>query len=572
MRRILAASAIAAAATSIPLLEPFTLTLPNASIPNATLPFNCSNLGTSLAFTAPSGRVTTVLPFLTQDFTRSRGADGAEVLIPAGAPYFAAHFAPTELGEHSYAQARAPRGVAPLNGSFACAGGPAVAGDGFARVAPSGAYFTLDGARAFWLVGENMAWSGCYPYFNGSCAFDDEAGGTFMYDRLLPALAAVGGNWIRLWVGPSLVREVDMGGERSSFLGLALQGLGAAFGEYSLAAAWRLDYVVALARSLGVKITLVAEAQQSFAPAEFWEASAYNAANGGPLSAPDDLWAAPLVAAELAQRWDFLVARLVHSSSIFSFELQNEAQDWPGGFSPAALAVQLGLLERLREGDGYGHMVESSFSGKGGSGPQIAAFNSDPRVAFTSVHAYPNPDFQLPCDVAATVWRAVAPSARALGKPCFLEEFGASYLGPYQHALDPAGVGLRTGSWASLVGGAAGAAMQWYWAEMDALRTYSQLAGAAAVSRALAGPLLALAWAPWPGALAAPAALAGWGVGSDRATNASAAVLAYACVRGEGGALPRRPRLRYSHTHRLSARALSLLAGTPRTSRSAAPR
>ena len=91
-------------------------------------------------------------------------------------------------------------------------------------------------------------------------------------------------------------------------------------------------------------------------------------------------------------------------------------------------------------------------------------------------------------------------------------------------------MGLRTGSWASLVGGAAGAAMQWYWAEMDALRTYGQLAGAAAVSRELGGQLLALAGAPWPGAFAAPAALAGWGVGSDRATNASAAVLAYACV------------------------------------------
>ena len=541
-----AGAVAASAATPTPLLEPFTLTVPNASIPNASQPFNSSNLGTALAFTAPSGRVTTVLPYLTQDFIRSRGAGGAEVLVPAGAPYFAARFAPTELGQHAYAQARAPRGVPPLSGSFTCAGGPAVAGDGFARVAPGGTYFTLDGARAFWLVGENMAWAGCYPYFNGSCAFDDEAGGTYMYDRLLPALAAIGGNWIRLWVGPSLVREVDMSGERSSFLGLALQGLGAAFGEYSLAAAWRIDYVVALARSLGVKITLVAEAQQSFAPEAFWNASAYNAANGGPLASPADLWAAPPVAAELAQRWDYLVARLAHSSSIFSWELQNEAQDWPGGFSPAALAVQLALLQRLRDGDGYGHMAESSFSGKAGSAPQVAAFNSDPRVAFTSLHAYPNPDFSQPCDVAATVWRAVAPSARALRKPAFLEEFGASYLGPDQHALDPAGVGLRTGSWASLVGGAAGTAMQWYWAEMDALRTYSQLAGAAAASRALAAPLLALAWAPWPGAFDAPAALAGWSVGSDRATNASAAVLAYACVcvwggGGEGArALPRR--------------------------------
>jgi hypothetical protein len=140
------------------------------------------------------------------------------------------------------------------------------------------------------------------------------------------------------------------------------------------------------------------------------------------------------VVAELGQRWDYIVARYGSSSSVFSWELQNEANDWPGKFSAAALAVQLALLQRIQAQDAYGHPVQSSFSGVPGSAAEMDAFQKDPRVAFTVVHAYPNPAFSLPCDVAATVWKLVAPLARAYAKPSFLQEFGASSAGPAGHS------------------------------------------------------------------------------------------------------------------------------------------
>jgi hypothetical protein len=516
------------AGTAVPLLEPFTLTLPNASIPNASLPFNCTNLNTAIVFTSPSGRTITALPFFTQDFVRTQSPGGDEVLSPAGAPYFAARFAPAEAGLHTYRQVGAPAGVPPLNGTFACAGGPARPGDGFARVARGGAHFTLNDSEAFWLVGENMAWAGCWPYFNGSCAIDNVRGGTYAFDRLLARLASVGGNWIRLWLGPSLVRNPTLNGEVGSFLGMALLSMGAPFASYNLAAAWRINYVIDLARALGVKVTVVLEAQQTFDL--FWGDSAYNAANGGPLEDASALWASAPAVAEFEQRWDYTVSRYAHSSSVFSWELQNESNDWPGKFSAAALAVQLGLLARIRALDPYHHLVQNSFSGVSGSAAQIDAFQSDPRVAFTVVHAYPNPAFTLPCDVAATVWRMVAPLARRYAKPSFLEEFGASYVGPEQHALDPRGVGLRTGAWASLVGGAAGTAMQWYWAEVETLDTYSQLSGAGAVARLLARELLAADWASTPGAFSPPAAAAhaGWTLGRAPNGTQPLGLLAYA--------------------------------------------
>ena len=518
----------AATASTVPLLEPFTLVLPNASIPNASLPFNSSNLGTAVAFTAPSGRVVTALPFLTQDFARTQTPGGDEVLTPTGAPFFAARFAPTEEGVHAYAQLGAPAGVAPLSGTLTCAGGPLRQGDGFARVAAGGAYFTLDNSSALWLVGENMAWAGCWPYFNNSCAFDNVTGGSYAFDRLLPRLAQAGGNWIRLWLGPSLARNPALFGETGSFLGMSLASMGASFGSYNLAAAWRVNHVVDLARSLGVKITAVLEAQQAFSL--FWNESTYNVANGGPISDASAVWASGAAVAELEQRWDYVISRYGYSSSIFSWELQNEANDWPGKFSASALAVQLGLMARIQARDAYGHLVQSSFSGEPGSAAEIDAFQRDPRVAFTVVHAYPNPAFSLPCDVAASVWEMVTPLAKRYAKPSFLEEFGASYLGPEQHSLDPKGVGLRTGAWASLMGGAAASAMQWYWAEMDSLNTYGQLSGAAAASRRLARVLLAADWAPAPGTATPSSATArmGWTLGRARGSGEPMGLLAYA--------------------------------------------
>ena len=239
MRLPLHALLLACAASDVLLLEPFTLPLPPAAVPATATPFDSASLQTAVAFTAPSGRVIRALPFLTQDFARSQGAAGEEILFNASVPYFAVRLAPQELGEYAYAQTFAggapPPGVVPLApGSFTCAGGPARAGDGFAKAANS--RFTLDGANSFFLVGENMAWPGAWPYFNGSARYDNASGASYMYDRFLPKLAAAGGNWIRLWLGPSLVRDVAWDGEQGSFLALALAGK-ARFGEYNLAAA-----------------------------------------------------------------------------------------------------------------------------------------------------------------------------------------------------------------------------------------------------------------------------------------------------------------------------------------------
>lgn len=290
------------------------------------------------------------------------------------------------------------------------------------------------------------------------------------------------------------------------------------FGSYNLEAAWRIEYVVELCRTLGIKISMVLETSQCLSNKgswAFWDACYFNAANGGPLSAPEEVFTNPASLGEFAARATYLVARWGYSTSIFSWELQNEADDWAGGYNGAALAASLGLSSLLHSNDPYGHMVDNSFGGTGPSSGPIHDFEVDPGTAFTTVHAYNMGD------VAATVWGTVTPHSEALGKPCFMEEFGSDWRGPYQHQDDPLGVGMHSGAWASLVGLGAGTAMQWFWAETDTLGTYGRLTGAATLSRALAAPLFQFHWSIWNGALNSTNVLAGWSVGTVAAAAAA---------------------------------------------------
>ena len=364
--------------------------------PSNATPFDAASLGTWLEVTPPGGgAAVSVVPFYTAAFVRSRNAtSGEEILTPSGgAPGFAARFSPRVLGTHAFAQkflvTPPPAWLAPVQGTFECVAAGAIAGDGFARVDKRrGTYFTLDGESAFFLVGENMAWSGVWPYFPGSSQWSNGTGGTYAFDRWVPSLAAAGGNFIRLWLGPSLVRQPEWLGERGTMLGLALMGSddgSAVFGEYNLAAAWRVDYIVELCRRLGVKIALVLDAQQAFCELPgtwcFWNASTYNVANNGPLSDPSTYYTTQATLFELRQRWAYVVSRWGYSTSIFSWELANENDDWPA-WGPACVAQQAALASWLPTIDVNNHMVDDSFSGS----RLIKGFEDQPQVAFTSVH------------------------------------------------------------------------------------------------------------------------------------------------------------------------------------------
>lgn len=297
--------------------------------------------------------------------------------------------------------------------------------------------------------------AGVWPYYNGSSAFSNGTGGTFMYDRYLQKLAAAGGNYIRLWVCPSLVSEPTYDGEQASMLGLGLGAL-VPFGTYNLEAAWRGDYIVERARALGIKITVVLITTQELCDPGvwcFWEQSSWNVANGGPLADPASLWTDGASLAELRQRWRFVLARWAYATSVFSWELSNENEGF-AGWGPVAADAQLALASFVSAHDAYGHLIDNSFMG---DGADAQAMEMSPLIAFSSAHIYNAPDF------ASAVWDSVTPRVPRYAKPAFLQEFGASWKGPLEHELDPTGVAMHSAAWASAVGLGAGTGMQWWW-------------------------------------------------------------------------------------------------------------
>ena len=288
------------------------------------IPGNTSGLfnGTELrtrsrcVFTTPSGMTSIATPFAYQEFERNDDAnEDDDSLTPVGPVHFRARFMPTEVGKHRFHCEFGQQ----LRGTFHVAGHSALPSS--PRVSANHQHFERchdgNGLRSdemrctpMWLVGENIGWGGAWPYHRGSELQSNGSGLSALrfYERVLPKLAGVGGNYFRLWLGPSLVRDVRRAtwndGRPSTFSALCLHCRTRRFGAYSLEAAWRLDRILTLARELRVSALLTLESFQAccvppkpsrHAPANpediaivgcWWDESAFNERNGGPLFRP----------------------------------------------------------------------------------------------------------------------------------------------------------------------------------------------------------------------------------------------------------------------------------------------
>jgi len=69
----------------------------------------------------------------------------------------------------------------------------------------------------------------------------------------------------------------------------------------------------------------------------------YWSGNGGPLSDPKEWWSSTAIQSELEQRLQYAVSRYGHATSLFSWQLFNEWNDWPG-FPANDLTLAVSLL------------------------------------------------------------------------------------------------------------------------------------------------------------------------------------------------------------------------------------
>lgn len=103
-------------------------------------------------------------------------------------------------------------------------------------------------------------------------------------------------------------------------------------GRYNMASAWKLDYLVDLAHLRGLRIVLCFETTRPFQEIPSregldWRSNPYNAANGGPLTSPEQFFSNNEAEDYYKRKLRYIIARWGYSSDVLAWQLFNEI-DW----------------------------------------------------------------------------------------------------------------------------------------------------------------------------------------------------------------------------------------------------
>jgi hypothetical protein len=422
-----------------------------------TNPFDPDEVSVQGHFKGPDGSETIVDGFYFQDFTDNHSPkDTWDHLLPKGSPEWVVRFAPTLPGAYSWWVTRHDASGSAASAPAALAIAPGTA-HGFVRVAPNHTHFERDDGSAFYPMGADVAWP--------------SKDGLFDYDRWLPLLAQNGGNAVRLWVGPlafTLERiKVPPGGMTfdphtgyiKNYLYPDLNERthnGAAdpwggLGRIDLGNAWRLDYLIDLARQQGIRYMLCLEASSSLTG--MWPISPYNQINGGPCAKPADFFTDPTARNFFKRRLRYLVARYGSSQQILAWEFFNEVNHFHDAKPGTVESWHQEMGAYLKQIDLDRHLVTTS------DDPAMAAV---PALDFGQYHPYDYPDF--PAIVSYFTYKETA----AYGKPFWMGETGLDagkqkkFTGAPNYT-DPTGVNLEMTYWSELACPGAGIPLPWFW-------------------------------------------------------------------------------------------------------------
>lgn len=398
--------------------------------------FDPSQIAVDGLFTAPSGQVLQVPGFFYRAYTR-RLEGRNERLVPAGAPDWRIRFAPTQVGTYRMVvtvRDSSGRTVRSQPLTFSCI---ASRNPGFVRISKQDRrYFAFDTGQPYVPVGANVCWGG--------------SRGTFDFDDWLPRYGQAGCNFFRVWLGPGWTTfGLERTGEPRERYGV---------GKIDLSNAWRLDYVLDLARKHGLYVMLCFDSFNELRKRQdggypFWEETPHNAANGGPLKEPIEFWTNAEMLRLYRNKLRYMVARYGWNTHVMSWEFWNEVDI----VSPSAYNLDLitrwhqQMGEYLRKIDPWKHLITTSFADSHGR----EVIDRLPQMDFAQTHNYGSRDISA----ALSYFHR---RKEAYGKPHFAGEFGAGAMGE-DARVDPTGIALHSGIWSNLLDGAAGTPMLWWW-------------------------------------------------------------------------------------------------------------
>lgn len=402
-------------------------------------PYDYSQIALRCVFSGPGGRVDTVDGFYMEGYRIDTST--GKVSPGGGLGHFEVRYSPSATGRWRYrlfCETRDGRQWGPA-GNFKCRSG---AGRGYIQ-ANGSPYLCFGDGRQFIPIGENMGWA---------------RNNYLDYRRWISRLAANKGNFIRVWM-PAWGLGLEWLKGRNGYGGL---------GEYKQSNAalldWLLDYCAG--KHVYVMLSLDHHGQVSSRVDPNWNENPYNAVNGGPCEHTWDFFTDVTARRWIRNRFRYIVARYGYSSRILAWELFNEV-DWTDDFRHHRADVTAWHAEMaawLRRLDVNHHLITTSY----GDARWDSLTWRLPGMDFTQTHFYTD----KPLDSVLSA--GVGAYLHAYGKPTLTGEFGVATSGRGFIQADPTGVYVHNSLWATLLSGAMGPGLPWYWDNyIDAQDLYS---------------------------------------------------------------------------------------------------
>ena len=225
-----------------------------------------------------------------------------------------------------------------------------------------------------------------------------------------------------------------------------------------LAYAGRLDRTIEYAEQFDmyVMLTLINHGQFSSEVNAEWASNPYNVKNGGILDKPEKFFTDSEAKKVYKNELMYIVARYGYSDHIMCWELFNEV-DWTDNASINAVNIKNWHKEMatfIRQNDPYNHMISTSYKTEQG-----LAFTLE-EIDYVCPHNYGYAGKNI-CEALPSVQDKLYNQYK---KPVLYAEIGIDWEnGQNNYRLDPKGVSLKQASWAGMMGGGAGGAMNWWW-------------------------------------------------------------------------------------------------------------
>ncbi|MBI2093663.1 MAG: DUF5060 domain-containing protein, partial [Candidatus Omnitrophica bacterium] len=384
-------------------------------------PYDFHEVSLEATFFPPHGQPVTVHGFYYEPFERiTKGT--ASIIQPSGKPVWKVRFTPTQTGRWSYrlrlihasgVQTRegAPFLVVPSSHR------------GFVRFNAKQGNFHFDTGESFIPIGENLCWA---PSGN---AIES-------YTKWFNALKRNRANYIRVWMAPWLLR---------------LETKETGVGRYDQQRAWLLDTLLEQSQEAGIFWQLCLLNHGSFSRSQDadWHNNPYNEQLGGMCRSPDEFLTDPRAKTMFERSLRYITNRWGHSTQLMMWELFNEGDF--GEFKIDHLSGWLKDMSRfLRSIDGQQRPITTSFHHE--SAEDVWQLSTIDNV---QLHLYDQRDLTAAFDPKVHEVR------QAFQKPVFLGEFG--WIPDVMRKFDDIGVHFHEGLWSSLMAGAAGSALIWYW-------------------------------------------------------------------------------------------------------------